>query len=58
MVDNDDYVTDNLINTFDSKRFALDNCLNSHRNNHLTDIHFHHNKNTKKRKFSLLSLSL
>lgn len=49
MVDNDEYVTDNLIINYDSKRFSLDNCLNSHRNNQ-TDIHFH-SKNNKRRKF-------
>lgn len=51
MVDNDEYINDNLIINYDSKRFSLDNCLNSHRNNHhQTDIHFH-SKNTKRRKF-------
>lgn len=48
MVDNDDYITDNLMINFDSKRFSLDNCLNSQRNNQ-TDNLFHNNKNHKKR---------
>jgi hypothetical protein len=51
MVDNDEYVNDNLIINYDSKRFSLDNCLNSHRNNQ-TDIHFH-SKN-KRRKFFII----
>ena len=40
MVDNDNYVNDNLIINYDSKRFSLENCLNSYRNNS-TDIQFH-----------------
>jgi hypothetical protein len=53
MVDNDNYVNDNLIINYDSKRFSLENCLNSYRNNNSTDIQFH-SKN-KRRMSHLLS---
>ncbi|CAM2715828.1 unnamed protein product [Rotaria socialis] len=42
MVDNnDEYLNDNIMINYDSKRFSLENCLNSHRNP--TDIDFHSN---------------
>ncbi len=53
MVDNDEYINDNLIINYDSKRFSLENCLNSYRNNS-TDIQFH-SKN--KRRMFILSFS-
>lgn len=48
MVDNnDEYLNDNIMINYDSKRFSLENCLNSHRNP--TDIDIH--SNNKRRKF-------
>ena len=49
MVDNDNFLNDHLIINYDSKRFSLENCLNSYRNNS-TDIQIH-SKN-KRRKFN------
>ncbi|CAF3964633.1 unnamed protein product [Rotaria sp. Silwood1] len=46
MVDNnDEYLNDNIMINYDSKRFSLENCLNSHRNP--SDIEYH--SNTKRR---------
>lgn len=51
MVDNnDEYLNDNIMINYDSKRFSLENCLNSHRNP--SDIEFH--SNTKRRKFQFI----
>ena len=53
MVDtNDEYVNDNLMINYDSKRFSLESCLNSHRNQ--TDTPFH--SNNKRRKFCFFYL--
>jgi hypothetical protein len=55
MVDNDEYLNDNIIINYDSKRFSLENCLNLNQNP--TDIQFHsrtilnHSNNHKRRKF-------
>lgn len=52
MVDNDQFINANLIINYDSKRFSLENCLNSYRQNS-TDIHF----NSKHKKSSSPSSS-
>ena len=47
MVDNDQYLNGNLILNYDSKRFSLENCLNSYRNNSTTDIQQFNSKHKK-----------
>lgn len=52
MVDNDEYINDNLMINYDTKRFSLDNSCHSNRNT--SDIQFHsrNHLNQRRRNFS------